>query len=92
MLISDENHESNRRNAQHSTGLPLRSQLDLLERSFTTALHELRQLQKERKAQARQAGSTGVSLSSARKAPVQHQNGVMPEGAGDHPSFCAPDL
>jgi len=64
-----------------------------LERSFTTAMHELKQLQKERKAQTggtgfSRSGVTGSTLSS--KVPVPHPNGVMHEGAEEQPGFCAP--
>jgi len=59
-----------------------------LERSFTTAMHELKQLQKERKAQTQKPSVTGSSRSS--KAPAPHPNGVVHEGAGEQPGFCAP--
>jgi len=82
----------------YEQNLPLESRFDLLdriarhntrlERSFTTAMHELKQLQKERRAQTQKPGVTGSTLSP--KAPVPHPNGVMHEGAEEQPGFCAP--
>jgi len=88
----------------HETSLPFAAQLDLLdridrrrarlERSFTTAMHELKQLQKERKAQTQKPGGRGLSASSARKTPpnppAPHPGYVMSESAQDQPIFCAP--
>jgi|ERR1035441_2440734 hypothetical protein len=180
MIISDKNHESNRRNAQHSTGpktpegktaaslnavtyglrtrhllikgeniadywqlwdgletewqpetpteclyleqmstsqwllarmatsehrvyeinLPMAAQFDLLdriarhcvrlERSFTTAVHELKELQKERR--AKQAAEARQAKPSARKAaaPAPHPSHLMSDATEDHPVYCAP--
>ena len=81
----------------YEANLPFTAELDLLdridrrrarlERSFTTALHELKQLQKERRAkQAAEARHTTPSAS----APTPHPNGVMSEATEDHPVYCAP--
>src|ERR1019366_66062 len=58
-----------------------------LERSFTTALHELKQLQKER--QAKQAVAARQTKPSA-SVPAPHPNGVMSDATVDHSVFCAP--
>jgi hypothetical protein len=50
-----------------------------LEHSFTTALHELKQLQKERQAKR-----------PARNVPAPHTSHAMSDAAEDHPAFCAP--
>jgi hypothetical protein len=84
-------------NRIYEAGLPLQAQFDLLdrvarhctrlERSFTTAMHELKQLQKERRAkQAVEARHTKPSA----PAPAPHPSCVMSEGTEDHPVFCAP--
>jgi hypothetical protein len=81
----------------YETNLPMPAQFDLLdriarhctrlERSFTTAMHELKQLQKERKAkQAVEARQTNPSAT----APAPHPNGVMSEATEDQPVYCAP--
>ena len=83
----------------YETNLPMPAQFDLLdriarhctrlERSFTTAMHELKQLQKERKAkQAVEARQTNPSAT----APAPHPNGVMSEATEDQPVYCAPPL
>jgi hypothetical protein len=76
-------------------GLPLTAEFDLLdriarhcirlERSFTTAMHELRQLQKERKAQAKISIAAKQTKPSATM-PHPHPNGAMSEDA-----FRAPE-
>ena len=81
----------------YETNLPMPAQFDLLdriarhctrlERSFTTAMHELKQLQKERKAkQAVEARQTKPSAT----APAPHPNGVMSDATVDHSVYCAP--
>jgi len=82
----------------YEQNLPLEPRFDLLDRipghttplevSLPTAMHELKQLQKERRAQTQKPGVTGSTLSP--KAPVPHPNGVMHEGAEEQPGFCAP--
>src|ERR1017187_7706452 len=83
----------------YETTLPMPAQFDLLdriarhctrlERSFTTAMHELKQLQKERKAkQAVEARQTKPCAT----APAPHPNGVMSEATEDQPVYCAPPL
>jgi hypothetical protein len=66
-----------------------------LERSFTSALRELKQLQKERQArtqqqpvQAAKAAPAPVSKPAEPQAPRPDYK--MSEGAEDHPVFCAP--
>ena len=66
-----------------------------LERSFTSALGELKQLQKERQArtqqqpvQAAKAAPAPVSKPAEPQAPRPDYK--MSEGAEDHPVFCAP--
>jgi len=84
----------------HQTSLPFATQLDLLdridrrrtrlERSFTAAMHELKQLQKERKAQARQPLAAQKTKPTA-PAPDPHPEPyVMAEAPVDHPAYCAP--
>ena len=62
-----------------------------LERSFTTALHELRQLQKERRAQP-QPPQPADSKPAGQTAPppAPHSGYVMSEGAEGQPVSCAP--
>ena len=69
-----------------------------LERSFTAAMHELRQLQKERQARPQpQAPQTEQTVKPA-SAPAHQPDGppapppdyVMSEGAEAHPVFAAP--
>jgi len=83
----------------HETTLPLESKFNLLdriarhqkrlERSFTTAVHELKQLQKERRANRPQPATAKQTKPSA-SAPAPHPNYVMSEGAENHPLSCAP--
>jgi hypothetical protein len=58
-----------------------------LERSFTSALRELKQLQKERKAQPRPQRQSKQTVQA--QSPAQPLSYVMSEGAGDHQAFCA---
>ncbi len=61
------------------------SQRTRLERSFTTAMHELQQLQKQRKAQSKsQSKQTGEA-----KSPAEPPTYVMANGAQDHPASTA---
>ena len=79
----------------YNAGLSIKAEFDLLdriarhitrlERSFTTALHELKQLQKERKAQAHKPVQQ-----TKPSAPHPHPNGAMPEVNGE-PACCAAD-
>ena len=55
-----------------------------LERSYTSAMHELKQLQKERRAQPQPQPAKPAS------APAPPPDYVMSEGAADHSVFCAP--
>jgi hypothetical protein len=72
-----------------------------LERSFRTAIEDLKQLQKERQArrqpqptqtaQTAQTGKTAPApVSSASRANVPHPDYVMSEGTEAHPVFCSP--
>src|ERR1039457_85201 len=55
-----------------------------LERSFTTAMRELKQAQKERQARPQpQPAQTA-------QGPVEHPDYVMSEGTEAHPVFCSP--
>jgi hypothetical protein len=84
----------------YETNLPLASRFDLLdriarhctrlERSFTTALHELQQLQKERRAQRPQPAAAKQTKPSA-PSPGPRPNCVTPDAAEDHAIFCAPE-
>jgi hypothetical protein len=86
----------------YEKGLPLRAELDLLdridrrrtrlERSFTTAMHELKQLQKERRAQAQQTLAAQRTKPTAQSAPSPGPlpSYQMSEGQEDHPISCAP--
>jgi hypothetical protein len=79
----------------YEAGLPLKSQFDLLdriarhtarlERSFTAAMHELKQLQKERKAQTRKPVQQ-----TKPSAPDPHPNWAMQAAAEGHPAFSLP--
>jgi hypothetical protein len=60
-----------------------------LERSFTTAMRELKQLQKERQAQRQQPVQPKQAVQAV-QAPVQQPAYLMSEGTEDHPVFCAP--
>jgi hypothetical protein len=80
----------------YHAGIPIEKQFALLrdvaaqrtklERSFTTALRELKQLQKERKARPQ---PQPVQTAKAEPAPVPPPAYVMSEGTDDHPAFCA---
>jgi hypothetical protein len=82
----------------YEANLPLEKQLALLdrvsvqrvrlERSFTTAIRQLKQLQKEREARRQQPAPAPVQTPAQPKAPPP--NYVMSEGAEAHPVFCAP--
>jgi len=62
-----------------------------LERSFTIAMHELKQLQKERQAgQQHQKPVEAKPTAQAAKPPAPPPGYVMSEAAEDHPVFCAP--
>jgi len=69
-----------------------------LERSFTTAVHELKQLQKERQAQSQPqpvqttpaAKSASAPVSKPAEPKVPQPAYVMSQGTEDHPVFCAP--
>jgi hypothetical protein len=63
-----------------------------LERSFTSAMRDLKQLQKERRrqpAQPKQAGQPEHAGQPA-KTTAPHPAYPMPEAAEDHPVFCGP--
>ena len=60
-----------------------------LERSFTSAMRELKQLQKERLARQSQPAQPSQTVHAA-QAPVPPPPYVMSEGAPNHPVFCAP--
>jgi hypothetical protein len=60
-----------------------------LERSFESALRELKQLQKERLARQPRPAQPAQTAQSA-PAPVPPPPYVMSEGAQNHPVFCAP--
>ena len=66
-----------------------------LERSFTTAMRELRQLQRERQAQRQQqpvqtVQATEPPVHKPAEPKVPHPDYLMSEGAEDHPVFCSP--
>ncbi len=83
----------------YETAMPFQIQLGILdriakycvrlERSFTTAVHELKQLQKERKAQARPPVAARQTMPSAPPPPPQ-PGYVMPEATEDQSVHCAP--
>ena len=60
-----------------------------LERSFTSAMHELKQLQKERQSRP-QPPVQAKPTAPAAKPPAPHPGYVMSEGTEDHPVFCSP--
>ena len=60
-----------------------------LERSYTSAMHELKQLQKERRARQPQPAQTAQPAKPA-PAPAPPPDYVMSEGAADHSVFSAP--
>ena len=57
-----------------------------LERSCTSAMRELKQLQRERQAQRRQQQQTA----QAAQAPAPPPAYLMSEGTEGHPAFCSP--
>jgi hypothetical protein len=59
-----------------------------LERSFTAAMRELKQLQKERRAQPQQQPQPAPTVQAEPKVPLPSY--VMSEGTEAHPVFCAP--
>jgi len=61
-----------------------------LERSFTTAMHELKELQKERRAKRPQQPEQPKPTAEAVQAPVQHPSYAMAEAMEDHTVFSAP--
>jgi len=60
-----------------------------LERSFTTALHELKQLKRERQAQP-QPQPVQTTPAAKAKPPAPPPDYVMSEGTGAHPVSCSP--
>jgi len=60
-----------------------------LERSFTSAMRELKQLQKDRLARQPQPAQPAQTAQAA-QAPVPQPSYVMSERAENHPVFCAP--
>ena len=87
----------------YAAAMPLPSEFDLLdrvakhrarlERSFTTALHELQQLQKQRQARQQPPVEAKKTTRAAPPPPqsAQPPSYVMSEAAEGHPVFCAPD-
>ena len=84
----------------YAAAMPLPSEFDLLdrvakhrarlERSFTTALHELKQLQKERQARSQsQSQPQPAKPAQSAESPVPTPAYVMSEGAEAHPVFCS---
>jgi hypothetical protein len=67
-----------------------------LERSFTTAMRELKQLQKERQAQRQQqqtaptAQAAAAPVSKPAEPKVPHPDYLMSQGTEDHPVLCSP--
>ena len=59
-----------------------------LERSFTSALHELKQAQKERQARQRQQAQTAKAVQAEHAAP--HPDYAMSAGTEAHPAFGSP--
>src|ERR1035437_5186070 len=59
-----------------------------LERSFTTAMRELKQLQKERQAQRQRQQTPPTAQAAA--APVSQPDYLMSQGREDHPVLCSP--
>jgi hypothetical protein len=60
-----------------------------LERSFTSALHQLKQAQKERQARQRQQTQTAKAVQAEHAAPP-HLNYVMSASTEAHPAFTSP--
>jgi hypothetical protein len=67
-----------------------------LERSFTSAMRELKQLQKERQAQRQQqqtastAQATAAPVSKPAEPKVPHPDYLMSQGTDGHPVSCSP--
>ena len=61
-----------------------------LERSFTSAMRELTQLQKERQAQRKQQPVQPKQTVQAARPLVPQPAYLMSEGTEDHPVFCSP--
>ena len=62
-----------------------------LERSFRTAIEDMKRSQKERRQQhARQPQPVKAKPAARAQSPVQHSGYEMSEGAEDHPAFCSP--
>jgi hypothetical protein len=67
-----------------------------LERSFTTAMRELKQLQKERQAQRQRqqtaptAQAAAAPVSKPAEPKVPHPDYLMSQGTEDHPVLCSP--
>jgi hypothetical protein len=59
-----------------------------LERSFASALHELKQAQKERQTRQRQQAQTAKAVQAEHAAP--HPDYVMSAGTEAHPGFSSP--
>jgi hypothetical protein len=86
----------------YEANLPLEKQLALLdrvsvqrvrlERSFTTAMRELKQLQKDRQArsQPQPAPTVQSPVHPPAQPPVPRPDYVMSESAEAHPVFCSP--
>jgi regulator of extracellular matrix RemA (YlzA/DUF370 family) len=84
----------------HASNLAFTTELDLLdridkrrtrlERSFTAAVRELKQLQKERRQRQAQRQQPATAKQST-QAPVQPPGYVMSEDTENRPAFCAPE-
>jgi hypothetical protein len=63
-----------------------------LERSFRTAIEDMKRSQKERRQQPAQQPQPAQTPQTAKpaSAPVPHPSYEMSEGAEAHPVFCAP--
>jgi len=68
------------------TGTPTDTQL----LTFTSAMRELKQLQKERQARPQQPPAQPKETAQPAQAPSQPHVYVMSEGTENHPVFCAP--
>jgi hypothetical protein len=89
---------SNTEHKIYEAGLTIAAQLDLLdrvarhctrlERSFTTAMHELKQLQKERLAMSRQTVAAKPTKQSAQSQPPPNGH-PAPDATEDQASYCA---
>ena len=86
----------------YDANLPFEKQLALLDRvsvqrvrlgrSFTSAMRELKQLQKERQARSQQQPAPTVQspVHPPAQSPVPRPDYVMSESAEAHPVFCSP--